>query len=190
MTYHTPRGFSLIELLVALSILTVISTVVLANHTRFNNSVLLGSLAYDIGLSIREAQVYGLSVREYSADFQVGYGVHFSDPNTYLFFVDTNLNQKYDGEGVDAIVKSYSVSRGHQIVRFCGVTAAGVERCSDSATPITYLDIVFTRPDPDAVMTSNEAGLYSRSIITVSSVTGDERSVEVASTGQISVKTP
>ncbi len=47
----------------------------LANHERFNSSILLDSLAYDIALSIREAQVYGLSVRGINADFQVGYGV-------------------------------------------------------------------------------------------------------------------
>jgi len=183
------RGFSLIELLVALSILTIISTVVLANHTRFNSSVLLESLAYDIGLSVRQAQVYGLSVREFSSGFQVGYGVHFAGNGSYLFFVDTDANKKYDA-GIDSIVNAYSLSRGHQIARYCGYTVSGLERCSDSGTPITYLDVVFFRPDPDAIMSSNEAGVYSRSVISVSSTSGTTRSIEIASTGQISIKNP
>lgn len=183
----TRRGFTLVELLVVLSILTVISSILLANHTRFNSTVLLTSLAYDVALSVREAQVYGVSVRQFSDDFQVGYGVHFSTSNSYAFFADTNANQIYD-DGVDSIIRSYSLSRGHAIQSFCGVTSVGVERCSDSETPITFLDVVFFRPDPDAIMKSNEAGTYSRAIITVSAPTGDTRTIEVASTGQISVQ--
>jgi len=181
------RAFSLIELLVALSILTVISTVILANHTKFNSTVLLGALAYDIALSVREAQVYGLSVRQFSNDFQVGYGVRFSDPQSYLFFVDRDANQTYE-EGVDTVVNTYNLGRGHYISSFCGITAVGVERCSDSGTPITHLDVVFFRPDPDAIMTSNEPGVYSRATVTVAAPSGDTRQVEIASTGQISVK--
>ena len=84
------RAFSLIELLVAVSIFVVISTVILANHSRFNSSVLLGALAYDLALSVREAQVFGTSVREFSSSFQVGYGVHFEigSPQLFYFFAD------------------------------------------------------------------------------------------------------
>ncbi|MEK7613644.1 MAG: prepilin-type N-terminal cleavage/methylation domain-containing protein [Patescibacteria group bacterium] len=182
-------AFSLVELLVVLSILTMVSSVVLANHSRFNGTVLLGSLAYDIALSVRQAQVYGLSVRQYSDDFHVGYGVHFSDASSYIFFVDRNINQQYD-EGEDSIVQTYTVGRGHIIQSFCGVTANGTERCSDSETPITHLDVVFLRPDPDAVMSSNEPGMLSQGIITVAAPSGDTRSIVVASTGQISVQNP
>src|SRR3989344_3995148 len=83
---HSLRGFSLIELLVVISIFSIISLVVLANHSRFNSSVLLGSLAYKIALSFRETQVYGLSVQGQSTNFQVGYGIHFSGGTTYTLF--------------------------------------------------------------------------------------------------------
>lgn len=181
------RGFSLVELLVAVGIFVVISTVILANHSRFNSSILLGSLAYDIALSIREAQVYGLSVKQFESAFQVGYGIRFAGNSSYVFFVDTNANRQYD-DGVDSIVQSYSLGRGHSIARFCGVTSEMVERCSDSPTPITHLDIVFLRPDPDATMSSNEPGTYSTGRIVLSAPGESTRTVEVASTGQISVQ--
>jgi prepilin-type N-terminal cleavage/methylation domain-containing protein len=182
-----PRGFSLIELLVSISIFVIISTVVLANHSRFNSSVLLGSLAYDMALSIREAQVFGVSVRQYDSEFEIGYGIHFSGSSSYLFFVDTNANRQYD-QATDSIVRSYSLGRGHYVSQFCGTTTSGTERCSDSATPISDLDIVFYRPDPDAIISSNEPGFYSSGRITVMSPGGSSRSVNVASTGQISVE--
>ena len=87
-------AFTLIELLVVMAIFSVISLLILANHSRFNSSVLLGSLAYDMALSVRQAQVYGVSVQTFNANFQVGYGVHFTTGNSYIFFADTG-----DGSG-------------------------------------------------------------------------------------------
>jgi prepilin-type N-terminal cleavage/methylation domain-containing protein len=184
------RAFSLIELLVVIGIFTVISALVLANHSRFNSSVLLGSLAYDIALSVREAQVYGVSVRGVSNNFQAGYGIHFSSPNSYILFADTypagTPNKKYDPQ--DTIVSTYTLSNGHSISRFCGVNG-NVQDCSDNGA-ITSLDIVFLRPEPDATISSTASGPYAEGVITVSSGGGGTRTITVGSTGQISVANP
>ncbi len=186
-----PRGFTLIELLVVIGIFSIISLVLLANHSRFNGSVLLGSLAYDIALSVRQAQVYGLSVREYASTFQVGYGVRFAGAGTYTFFADTNANKRYDS-GVDSIVQTYTVGSQYKVQKFCGVLASGAEECSDAGggLGITYLDIVFIRPEPDAIISSNNPGFYSGAKIVVNSTSGETRTVTIVSTGQISVGNP
>lgn len=186
--FKTMRGFSLIELIVVIAIFSTISLVVLANHSRFNSSVLLGSLAYKIALSVREAQVYGLSVQGQSSNFQVGYGVHFAGGTTFTFFADINGNKKYDA-GTDTVVKTYTVSQGHTISDFCGIKSDTTRQCAASGV-LTYLDVAFFRPDPDARMTSNvfaSPNSYSSSEITVSSPAGSTRKVTIASTGQISV---
>lgn len=185
------RGFSLIELLVVISIFSMITIVVLANHSRFNGSVLLGNLAYDIALSVREAQVYGLSVKQFDSQFQVGYGVHFSDSSTYILFADVNpRNNRYD-LGTDSIIQTNSLGKGHFILRYCAENSVGVTSCSDSrGSPPTYLDIVFFRPDPDATINTNEPTVYSRGAIVVASPLGETRTITVASTGQISVTNP
>lgn len=184
------RGLTLIELLVVMGIFSIISLVVLANHSRFNSSVLLGSLAYDIALSVREAQVYGLSVREFANSFQVGYGVRFASATSYVFFADTNANKKYDS-GVDSIVRTYTLGKGHTVKRFCATSSLGVETCSDSSSgPLNYLDILFFRPDPDANITSNNPTVYSSAKVVVTSPSGETRTVTVVSTGQISVTNP
>jgi prepilin-type N-terminal cleavage/methylation domain-containing protein len=183
------RGFTLIELLVSVSILAFITTTVLANHSRFNSSLLLGNLAYDVALSVRQAQVYGLSVRSYNSAFNIGYGVHFSSPTSYLFFADIDNDKRYT-EAADAIIREYTLSQRYQVQRFCAALASGEEHCSDGEIPITYLDIVFVRPDPDAhIATSNTSAVYSGASVTVESPGNAERTVDIASTGQISVET-
>jgi prepilin-type N-terminal cleavage/methylation domain-containing protein len=180
------RGFSLIELLVVIMIFTVISTVILANHSKFNSSVLLGNVAYDIALSLRQAQVYGLSTQQFSGQFQLGYGIHFSNSTSYILFADIDKNRRYDSM-VDSAVQTYTLGQGHSIQSFCGVRADGSHECSNSASPITHLDIGFLRPNPDASLTSENSGEYSSALITVQSASGETRSVSIQSTGQISV---
>ena len=90
---HSNKGFTLIELLVSVAIFTFLTGLILVNHGRFTSAILLENLAYDVGLSIREAQIFGLSVKEFepgSGQFQQGYGVHFdaSTPAQYIIFAD------------------------------------------------------------------------------------------------------
>jgi len=188
---HTRRGFSLIELLVSVGILAFISSVILANHSRFNSQLLLGNLAYDVALSVRQAQVFGLSVREFksSTTFDTGYGVHItsSDPNTYIIFADTNKNGVYDS-GSDGIADTFSVRRGFAISDICA-TLTGVSEICNSTGGVDSIDIVFLRPEPDANIYINgtNATRYSQGRIEVSSPSGTTRSVDVESTGQISI---
>ncbi len=188
-SFSVARGLTLIELLVVMGIFSIISLVVLANHSRFNSSVLLGSLAYDIALSIREAQVYGLSVKQYGNNFQVGYGLRFAGASSYTFFADTNANKRYDS-GVDSIVQTYTFGKGHTVKSFCGLMANGGSECSQGSGAITNLDIVFFRPEPDAIVSSNSPTLYSGGQIVITSPSGETRTITVASTGQISVTNP
>lgn len=182
-------GFTLLELLVVVSIFAFISIITLANHSKFNSSVLLTNLAYNIALSIRQAQVYGLSVQTFDLNFQVGYGVHITTGGSYLFFADTNADKRYEA-GTDSIVQTYNIGQGNFIKRFCGTLADGTTQCSDDATPIDHLDIVFFRPEPDANMSSSGPTPYSSGKIVVGSSAGDTRTITIESTGQISVTNP
>lgn len=183
-------GFSLVELVVSVAIFTIITSVILARHSQFSGTLLLENLAYDIALSIRKAQVFGLSVREFttgSSEFNVGYGVHFdsADNTSYIFFADRDRDEAYGGSG--EIVETFSLRRGNTISEFCGILANGTEKCTDSG--VTFLDIVFERPNPEAIIKSNLPGnTYESARITVSSPQGTTWNVETFITGQISIQ--
>lgn len=185
------RGFSLIELLVVTGIFTVITGVVLANNAQFNSSVLLGNTAYDVALSMRQAQVYGLSTQSFGGQFQLGYGVHFQGPGEYLLFadLDEDINKRYDA-GIDQVVALYTLGRGHTILRYCGTLSDGTEECSDNDAALTHLDISFLRPNPDTTITGSTPSVYSSARVVLTSRNGQTRTVSIQSTGQISVSTP
>lgn len=185
------RGFSLIELVVVTGIITIISTVLLAKQSQFDSTVLLRSLAYEVALSIRQAQIYGLSVREReqgSGNFEIGYGVHFTEgnPNSYILFADENSNATYDG--VHESVEVFTLRRGFRIAQACGTLAGGTERCTSGE--LASLSIAFKRPDPDALIRSDLAGeSYGSARIVILAPDGTSlRTVTVASTGQIEVE--
>ena len=172
-------------------IITLISTALILKQNSFDSSVLLRSLAYEVALSIRQAQVYGLSVKERavgSADFNVGYGVYFSgaNPTAYTLFADADRDSRYDeGEAIEV----FTLRRGYRIVQACGtLIPSGALRCTPGE--LASFSIAFRRPDPDALMRSDLVNeTYGTATITVLAPDGTStRRVSVASTGQIEVE--
>ncbi len=85
------RGVTIIEMLVVLGIIGVLATVVVTSQTSFNKTILLANTAYDVALSIRSAQTFGLGSRAQGVVTpNAGYGIHFESaiPNTYKLFAD------------------------------------------------------------------------------------------------------
>ncbi len=172
------------------AIIAFISAVLLARHNQFSGSILITNLAYEMALSVRQAQVYGLASREspVGGGFTIGYGVHFesTNPTYFIFFADLNGNHRYDGGG--ELIERYDIRYGNQLSNLCATQSGGTVECSSSGA-INYIDISFLRPNPDAFMrTSNFAGTYRSLQLSVVSPQGVTRSVSVYSTGQISVQ--
>jgi prepilin-type N-terminal cleavage/methylation domain-containing protein len=177
------KGFTLVELLVTISIFVILTGVVLFNQTRFNSTILLTNLAYDTALTIRQAQNYGINIKEFDSGSGNGgkfvpYGVHFdtSSDKSFILFADLNsdgiiteptLNSCVALEGC---VNRYSIKRGNYISDI--EVVKGVSTSSPS-----ILDITFERPNPDAKIYADKsiAVEYDSAIITLRGA--DETSV-------------
>ena len=102
MKIPTQRGFTLVETMVALGIFVIVTAIVFVGNSRFNNTIFLTNLAYDLALTVSRAQSYGINVRPFDGatkPFEVGYGVHFkrgpatidpkeSDNFSFVLFAD------------------------------------------------------------------------------------------------------
>lgn len=198
-------GFSLVELLVSIGIMTAIITVVVFNQRTYSDASNLSNTADVMSLSIAEAQAYGLAVKETSpgsVDFSAGYGISVSllddgSENGYVFFVDHNNSGHYDGDwscsggALSECFAKEEFAGGARISSFCVLRTQGADQCST----VSRVDVSFQRPNPDAGMVFFNAGgnIYSTPnlkgvSITLESDSGAERSVIIYTTGQVSVE--
>lgn len=182
-------GFSFVELLVTISILTLMTGIIFAGYNRFTGTTLVDNYAHDIGLSIRLAQSYSLNVRGFGGDFETSYGIHLAaaTPNSYILFADPNRavgGFMYSGNDVE----TFTLSQGYTLSNVCATVAGGAPIRCFSDGGITFLDIVFDRPNPDAYFTSNVAETYQQAEITIRSPQGTTRTIRVLPTGYISVQ--
>lgn len=190
------RGFSILELLVVVTIFITITTVVLANYNKFRSSTILTNLTYNIALAVREAQVYGLSFRATEDITPFGsYGVHFDATSganrQFILFADAlpagNPDRRYTSQTEE--VQKYTIQSGYLINRLCGYV-----NVSSSCTALRDLDIVYSRPNPEAYisgrrLSDNSLMTFSYGAVTVSTSDGTAtRTVKLWSSGQISVQ--
>ena len=193
-------GFTLIEMLVVLAIIGVITGIMFSSQSSFNKSLVLANTAYDIALTIRSAETFGLGSRASGNITNVGYGVHFTKGNSFILFADTdpspnssnchNLPPSGNSSapdakpgdckytvGNDSLIQTYTIGNG--------MTVSGL--CADSTCSISSLDIVFARPNPDAFIRANGVGTtaYSKACITITSSQGGSHYITVTTAGQI-----
>lgn len=177
-------GFSLIEVLITSAIIGIVTAIVVIKYGAFNSSVLLRNQAYELALSIREAQVFSVSVRRDQSGFREPYGIYASrtSPQQYVLFVDSvTENGRYDaGEEV----QTFTLDSRFVIEEIC----LGTD--SDPNCGVEDISITFNRPDFDANMDSSSAHPSPQLGSIKVSGTNDTsvvREVQVRSTGLISV---
>lgn len=175
------QGFTIVELLVSITIVTLLSTVIIFQFSKFDSQLLLRNVAYEVAGAIREAQVYGVSVTGVGGTFNTSYGVHFdAGAKTYILFKDTGDRIYQPAEALKTLEVG---GKNNSISSLCLVTGGSTD-CT-----LTSLDLVFKRPEPDAKYAANGAvTTASNAIIKITSSAGSQREVYVYTTGQISIR--
>ena len=205
MKIPTQRGFTLVETMVALGIFVIVTAIVFVGNSRFNNTIFLTNLAYDLALTVSRAQSYGINVRPFDSatkPFEVGYGVHFkrgpattdpkeSDNFSFVLFADTanpNKNKHYDNPS--EFLERYLIRRGNYISRLYWLDSDGNEK-PDLPNLLDYADITFLRPNPDANFYCGSFGCTGASAVGIEVSSSDgiiKKKIIIGATGQISVE--
>ncbi len=211
-TLRTPRGFTLVEMVVVLGIIAIITVIAVTGQSTFNRTLLLTDTVYGVAFSAREAQSFGISSRKFGNVQNPGYGIHFSNatPSSYTVFADkANTlaapagcplgaagtpeqkpgNCRYDV--TDGTVNAYTFGRGFKVQRFCGKIGSTLY-CSTDPSPLTTLDAVFTRPNTSTVMSGLLNGstllTFSCAEVTIADGTNQaNKTVRISSLGEISI---
>ncbi len=172
------RGFTMLELLVAIGLMVVVMSAVFANYPEFNRLLSLDGIANKVALTIREAQQDSVSGKEFrpGTGCYPGYGIRFGSPpaTSYILFGDIPglpgastcppTDSPGDGiyNGVAERIQTIALKQGYSITALCK------DACSGAGDNITSLTILFPKRQTGAAIMSNLGGPHSSARITVS----------------------
>ena len=136
-------GFTLIEMLISLTIIAFISTIFIVNYHSANKRSQLNMFKQKLASDIRLVLNNSLGAVAYGGPpaVSVGWGIHFqlNDNTHYTIFADIDNNKKYDIGGNET-VETISLPEG---LEFNSLSYNSI-----SFLPIMPMDIVFYPPDP------------------------------------------
>ncbi|MBI4812210.1 prepilin-type N-terminal cleavage/methylation domain-containing protein [Candidatus Falkowbacteria bacterium] len=169
------RGFTLIELIVSISVIAMMSGLFLANYHSANKRSELASAAQKTASDIRLAQQFSLGANEFNgAPPAGGWGIYFdeSSPDSYIIFADIDENRNYDS--------------GEEHARVNLPVGVSIEEIEDSDTGIiiTNASVVFLPPDPITYINNSSGNNVS---ITLKDVNNSVKTVEVNFLGLVEV---
>ncbi len=189
------RGFGLVELMVSISIMTLVSTIILVKNRSFNNALLLRNQAYEVAFSLRQVQLLAVSGTKENATDSNQYGIYFdvssatTNSKYRTFRDDSNAgsNKGWYESGDTSLGTIGSLDSRFAITDI--VDSAGASLTGD------LLSVTFIRPNFDALFKTAVGNSFSGPVylkITPKDMSGYAtvpfRLVEITSTGQISVK--
>lgn len=192
-------GMTYVEVIVVLSIFSIVSSVSIYSYGDFQAKVDIKNLASDVGQKIVEAQKSALSGLLPPLSKQAlipslplwkpSYGVYFNltDNKSFLYFVDADMGTLFDGtDCTGECVSKTSVTKGNYISRL------DVFYQSAPTVPVSVpnLTFSFTRPNSGASITGSPAlgSNISYAQVTVASPKGATAAVKIYPSGRIEIK--
>jgi len=165
------KGFTLLELLITISIIGILSSSFLLSQPRFAKQTALQRAAYQLSKDIRDVQEMALATNLQtcpSGTFK-GFGVYFdinSSRTTYQLF--------YKCDSARNIIKTINLEAGISI---------------QNLSPASPLEILFEPPDPIVYINNNSWSQTEAEITLISSYDPSRTiKIKVNNTGRISIE--
>ena len=205
-------GFTLVEMMVALSVAALISGVILADFGKFRTVLALSREAGVLGLTVRKAQQYAVAVRRFEGDGDPSaceaagslrsesefpaYGVTFSLDDTssrgkYGLYADPNCN-RIAGDYANDLIENIKLGNGIQVDEIC----TNIDSPADIDCEFTAFTAWYLRQGTgsrDTMVLSFQKGTgepiqRSNAKIILTAPDLSRKSVIIRTTGQISIQ--
>lgn len=155
------KGFTLVELLVSISIIVILSGVVVWNQSEATRKVNLSNATNELLVRLREAQTYGVSVKVTDTGsgetYDAGYGIYLEfDTDYIILFADKDGDEDYDGDeacqkGVAyECLDKFTLKGGVKIIDMCGQigNSNNIKCARENGASLSGFSIVYQRPTP------------------------------------------
>ena len=162
-------GFSLAEILVAVSIIALLAAVVTSNYSLYDRTKGLHMAIQVLASDIRRTQSFGLNLKEHQSGVipSGGWGIRLSSQNpnneSYILFAE------FDEDGY------YTSASGevYEELKFAKPGASVVSQMTVDGTPYQYVNIIFKPPGPTVTINGGD------SATTMATVNADSVTIEV-----------
>lgn len=189
MNTRKDLGFTLVEMMVTVSMLVLVSSMLLFNYPRFSENYRLDRAATEIAAIFNEAESRALGIAGSSSGIFPGFGVYFNiaTPREYILFSDDSPANSFYDSGEE--IKTLSLeSPLPMITSLCYNT----QTSPPGTCGISRLDVVYLfRIGPEAVITvfANGSSVpnYSDAEIVVRGPSGTGRGIIPWVTGYVDI---
>ena len=201
---NSEQGFTLVEFIVVLVIFSIMSGTSLFNYNRYQNNIETTNIAQDIALTIRQAQVYGISAASEtlpqinnSNDLNLvqdksirGFAIN-TESQEIILFEDLNRSFGYESQS-DRIIDVRRILARNTNISAClfdfGASPIPGECSVDVASESTMVNVVFQRPYPDAFI-NFDGNSYGHVLVELKDNSANNlKYIEINPIGNISVK--
>lgn len=170
-------GFTLIELIVAITIMSIVFAIVVPQYSKHVNSRALSLAQEQIVNDIRMAQNYALNTLKANGGFpKGGYGVRFiKDSNAYIIFADNDGDKIYKADGSEKF-QNIEISGGIKIndLKIDNVASDPVDLIFIPPYGITYINGV-----------NKSGGVFIDMEIKIINKDNDTKTITVRSSGLV-----
>lgn len=196
------KGFTLLELLVIVSIIASLSAVVLGGYNTGETKFTLLRSANKLAQDIRKAENMAMIGKSAPLSFgeifpEGGYGIYITassasttapEVNSYNLFCDCNGNKEYESEGAAGSCASSTVANPfRESMEVMSLeTDVDIESISSATGTLSSIAITFFPPDPIIRIVGPNSERYDEITITLD-LYGEEKTLTINNVGLIDI---
>lgn len=177
------HGYTLIETLMVLVIISILSVVFIADYTSNRQNIFLKQSTGQLAADLRTAQNMSMNTAKFNGQIPGGYGVHFNSPpsSSYIIYADVNGDGVYSGPSENFSVRNLDSKIQISSMAVNGVSLSDVEFippdpkiCFDGKSPVaaSFCPTGISAPGSSAVISLQYASSGLTQTITASGTTG------------------